>query len=270
MRQFFGHLPNSPFKDERFRQAWMYSQDRSLFLDASYDLASYTKQGIPVETTHDHGLWGDTWAGWYLDPKGKDFGPNAKYLEHNPAEAKKLISAAGFANGADVTFVHTEGYMGVWQKQFAMIHGFASDSGAFRVKIVESSYAAGEFQTKYRDARGQFEGASARTDSAPDDPTLNLVGHYNSKGAQYQGNDSTLEDLTTKMLREFDTKKRQQLGHEVQRYDAKAAYFPLMGSASAFQLWWPIVRNILVWQGGTNRTNATYFIDESKPPVKKA
>ena len=269
MRQFFGHLPASPFKDERLRQAWMYTQDRDLFLDASYDLDSYRKQGIAVETTHDHALWGDAWSGWYLDPKSKDFGANAKYIEHNAAEAKKLVAAAGSSGGAEVSFIHTEGYRGVWQKQFDMINGFAADSGAFVVKVVESSYANGEFQRKYRDGRGQFEGVSARTDSAPDDPTLNLVGHYNTKGAQYQGNDSTLEELTTKMLREFDTKKRQQLGYEVQRYDAKAAFFPLMGSASAFQLWWPVVRNVLVWQGGTNRTNATYFIDDSKPPVKR-
>lgn len=270
MRQFFGHLPDSPFKDERLRQAWTYTLDRALFLEASYDLPSYTKQGIAVETTHDHALWGDAWSGWYLDPKGKDFGPNAKYIEQNLAEAKKLVSAAGFPNGIDVTHIHTEGYMGVWQKQFDMLYGFAANSGAFRPKLLESSYATNEYQRKYRDARGQFEGVSARTDSAPDDPTLNLVGHYNSKGAQYQGNDATLEDLTNKMLKEFDTKKRQQLGYEVQRHDAKMSYFPLTGSASAFELWWPVVRNVLVWQGGSMRTNATYFIDETKPPVKKA
>jgi peptide/nickel transport system substrate-binding protein len=269
MRLFFGHQGNSPFKDERLRQAWMFAQDRDLFLDASYDLQSYKDQGIPVGTTWDHGLWGDAWSGWYLDPKSKDFGANAKYVQHNVDEAKKLVAAAGSPNGAEVTFIHTEGYMGVWQKQFDMISGFASNSGAFKVKIVESSYAQGEFQRKYRDGRGQFEGVSARTDSAPDDPTLNLVGHYNSKGAQYQGNDPTLEDLTNKMLREFDVRKRQQLGYEVQRYDAKASYFPLFGSATIFELWWPVVRNVNVWQGGTNRTNATHFLDESKPPLKK-
>jgi peptide/nickel transport system substrate-binding protein len=269
MRLFFGHQPGSPFKDERLRQAWMYAQDRALFLDASYDLESYKQKGIPIETTHDEALWGDAWSGWYLDPKSKDFGANARYLEHNVAEAKKLVSAAGSPDGAEVTFVHTEGYMGVWQKQFDMISGFAANSGAFKVKIAESSYAQGEFQRKYRDAKGQFEGASARTDSAPDDPTLNLFGHYNSKGAQFQGNDATLEDLTSRMLREFDTKKRQQLAYEIQRYDAKAAYFPLFGSSSAFELWWPIVRNVQVWQGGTNRTNATYFLDETQAPVKK-
>jgi peptide/nickel transport system substrate-binding protein len=269
MRLFFGHLPASPFKDERLRQAWMYAQDRDLFLDASYDVEAFKKQGIDVGTTHDHALWGDAWGGWYADPRSKDFGANSKYVQHDVAEAKKLVAAAGSPNGAEVTFVHTEGYMGVWQKQFDMINGFAANSGAFKVKIVESSYAQGQFQTKYRDARGQFEGVSARTDSAPDDPTLNLFGHYNSKGAQYQGNDATLEDLTNKMLKEFDTKKRQALAHEVQRYDAKSSYFPLFGSANVFELWWPVVRNVQVWQGGTNRTNATFFIDDTKPPLSK-
>ena len=27
---------------------------------------------------------------------------------------------------------------------------------------------------------------------------------------------------------------------------------------------------VLVWQGGTNRTNATYFIDDTQAPVKKS
>ena len=270
IRQFFGHLPDSPFKDERLRQAWMYTHDRDLFLETIYELSKYSSQGIPVETTWDHGLWGDTWAGWWLDPRGKEFGPNAKYLQHNLDEAKKLVSAAGFPNGIDINQIHTEGYAADWQKQFQVVHGFAAGSGVFRVKIVESSYATGDFQRKYRDGKGQFEGVSARTDSAPDDPTLNLFGHYNSKGAQFQGNDATLEDLTVRMLREFDTKKRQALGHEIQRYDAKMSYFPLMGGASAFQLWWPVVRNVFVWQGGSNRSNATHFIDESKAPLKRA
>src|SRR5438132_3901304 len=56
IRQFFGHITDSPFRDERIRQAWMFTQDRTSFLDASYDLASYSKQGIPIETTWDHAL----------------------------------------------------------------------------------------------------------------------------------------------------------------------------------------------------------------------
>jgi ABC-type transport system substrate-binding protein len=39
----------------------------------------------------------------WLDPKGKDFGPNAKYFQHDPAESKKLLAAAGYPNGFDTT-----------------------------------------------------------------------------------------------------------------------------------------------------------------------
>ena len=36
------------------------------------------------------------YKGWYLDPQGKDFGENAKFYKRNIAEAKKLMSAAGY------------------------------------------------------------------------------------------------------------------------------------------------------------------------------
>ena len=49
--------------------------------------------------THLQAFWGDYW----LDPKGKDFGPNAKYFQHDVAEAKKLHGGGGFANGFPVT-----------------------------------------------------------------------------------------------------------------------------------------------------------------------
>ena len=55
-------------------------------------------EGLNVETrwnSHvvavEQGLW--------LDPKGKDFGANAKYFQHDLTEAKKLLAAAGYASG---------------------------------------------------------------------------------------------------------------------------------------------------------------------------
>ena len=37
----------------------------------------------------------------WLDPRKSDFGPNSQYFKQNIAEAKKLMSAAGYDRGID-------------------------------------------------------------------------------------------------------------------------------------------------------------------------
>jgi hypothetical protein len=41
--------------------------------------------------------------GFWLDPTDSEFGPNAKFLKADVNEAKKLLSAAGHANGFPTT-----------------------------------------------------------------------------------------------------------------------------------------------------------------------
>ena len=76
------------------------SWDRDLCIDAFYNVDEFEAEGLPVETRWNTDCRA-TGTGWWLDPQGKDFGPNAKYFKHNVAEAKKLLAAAGFANGFD-------------------------------------------------------------------------------------------------------------------------------------------------------------------------
>ena len=86
----------SPFLDERVRQAFSMSIDRDLYMDTFLNVAKFQSEGLPVETRWNTGL-AATFDGWWLDPKGKNFGPNAKYYKHDIAEAKKLLAAAGYA-----------------------------------------------------------------------------------------------------------------------------------------------------------------------------
>ena len=76
------------------RQALSLSWDRDLFIDATYNVDAFAKEGIELETRWNTPVY-NVADGWWLDPKSKDFGPNAKYYQFNLDEAKKLIAAAG-------------------------------------------------------------------------------------------------------------------------------------------------------------------------------
>src|SRR4051812_6037017 len=99
----FGYDGNSPFKDTRMRQAMSMLIDRDGYVDVIDNKSKFAEQGLDLNwklcTVLGAG-WGDYW----LDPADKAFGENAKYLKHDVAEAKKLMAAAGFANGAEFDF----------------------------------------------------------------------------------------------------------------------------------------------------------------------
>jgi len=103
---FDGGVQKSPMIDERVRQAFAMSLDRDLWIDTWFNVPSFTKEGLPVETRYNTAIPG-RWDGYWLDPRDtKAFGENAKYYSHNVAEAKKLLAAAGYANGVEFASHH--------------------------------------------------------------------------------------------------------------------------------------------------------------------
>ena len=91
------------------RQAASMAFDRDLWIDTFHDVDNFAKEGLPLQT-----CWGvnsmscNVQGDWLLDPrnkiKGREMGENAKYFDHNIAEAKKLMAAAGFANGVKTEY----------------------------------------------------------------------------------------------------------------------------------------------------------------------
>ncbi len=284
-----GANAQSPFKDQRIRQAYSMSWDRDLFIDTTFNVSKFQSQGLPMVTRWSSALQAESWEGWWLDPKGKDFGPNAKYFQHDIAEAKKLLSAASHANGLDFDSAVPTGhpYGPTYDRDIQIVTGMAQEAG-FKANIKQPQFAR-EFRDIYSQGTGDFSGISyVNLFSAGVDPSTFLFRYFNSKGSTFYGfdadgsgnhkGDPMLDQMTTKMRLEFDDKKRQDIGSDIQRYLGAQMYFiDFPGGANGFDLAWPAVRNRSVYLGDVARPisasttgNATIWLDKTKAPFKQS
>lgn len=286
-RTLFGQQPSkdgkkSPFLDERVRQAYSMSMDRGLWIQVIYNTDNLTAEGLPVETRWNTALTGDTYAGWWLDPKSKDFGPNARYFEHNLAEAKKLMAAAGYAEGVELeSHIVSSGFGPDFASWIEVLEGFAKEAG-FNLKPNLVDYNT-VYVPQYRDSQGKYSGVAYK--SGPGAPATDAVAKlefdyhskagnswygYDVKGAGDLSGDPYVDQTIEKAKAEFDDGKRRELVRELQRYLGKTQYaIRHPGGASNFDLAWPVIRNFNVFRGiQTVRLHGTtWWLDSSQPPL---
>ena len=283
---FFGWNPalgaKTPFRDRRMRQAFSHSWERDLFIDVNYSVSDLAKEGIEVETRWNTPVY-NVADGWWLDPKGKDFGPNAKYYKFDLAEAKKLVAAAGYANGLDIDaqYVTTGQYGANFNRQVEVIMAFAREAGMrMTTKAVDFNT---DWRPKVADSQGDFEGISFRIfpEGSSDwgdrlfsvyhpDGGLNYTGLFNTDTSSWKNGDSRLTEIIEKVRSEFDTEKRRELIKEFQRLDAPEMYRPRFpGSAASLGIVWPVVRNerVLV---GSDIAFVGQWLDPTRPPLGKS
>ena len=281
---FFGWNPalgaKTPFRDQRLRQAFSMSWDRDIWIDAFFNVEKFRSQGFAVDTAWNSALPNNN-TGWWLDPQGKDFGPNAKYYKHNPDEAKKLVSAAGFANGVDIEahYINSSNYGLDFQKRIETILNMAAEVG------LKTNYIPADFATdwvpKYQDAKGDFPGISARNLASgnPDvgektiqvftpDAGVLYTGFY-SDDSSFQKGDPKMTALLMKTRAEFDQDKRVALINDFQRMAAESQYIMYVpGGASSFTLAWPVLRNQNIYQGEVV-PYVHQWLDPTKAPLGK-
>jgi ABC-type transport system substrate-binding protein len=279
----FGWLPEgrSPFRDERVRQAISHGWDRDAYLEAFFNIRKFEAEGLPVSTRYHTALVA-TFHGWWLDPKGKDFGPNAKYFKHDIPEAKKLLAAAGYPSGFETTSNYvTTSELSLTPKHAEVMDGFAREIG---IKVNQRSIDyTKEYIPNYRDGQGQYEGwtyTSTAGSPTGGEAIVELANQYYSKSgsAAYVGmsvngkndksGDPQVDALFEKGRLERDTEKRKQIVYEIQRYLAKPSYaLRLPGMARAFLVAWPCVGNFQLYEGA--RQNHQLWVDDTKAPIAK-
>jgi peptide/nickel transport system substrate-binding protein len=278
---FFGYKNSDQamFRDKRLRQAYSMALDRDLFAETWYNVSNFTSQGLPVETAWATAIGADEFAGWWLDPKGADFGPNASYYQRDLEEAKALMSAAGFPDGVDYVSTRAIGNYGpLYDQQIDITEGMAAEVG-FRPTINGVNYQT-EIIPNYQNVQGAFDGIGwmlrPQSSSDPIDKMAeyffsgsgsNFIG-FDPEGRGDQSGDPVVDDLIRKSRIEPDTDERVAIMHELQRYCAEQMYIVrAIAGATSFELAWPAVKNFLFFRGARRSEEVQYFwLDTTLPP----
>ena len=223
-------------------------------------------------------------AGWWLDPKGKDFGPNGKYFQHDIADAKKLLAAAGYANGLDVTSNRiTTNAITDLARSAEALQGMAQDAG-FRIKINAIDYASDYIpkcvtltasttawaSTPLPAPRPGVSTLSAR--SLPSTgPTAATFKGFSTSGKNDKAGDPAVDALIEKARLEKDVNKQKSYAQDLQRMLGKSIYGLINpGTSTDYAVVWPALRNFQTYRVDPKGTSAwTHYgvwLDQTKPP----
>lgn len=132
---FFSFKPGSIFRDDRVRQAMSMLIDRDLYIETVFNVSKFEAQGLPAPRRWATILPIGEDAFW-LDPRGDDFGPNAKYYKYNPSEAKKLLRAAAGELPIREQFTYIAGneYGPDYRKDAEIFQGMWQANGDFELR----------------------------------------------------------------------------------------------------------------------------------------
>lgn len=237
-----------PFNDVRVRQAVSYALDRNLMLQLGRSgLGAVTPAVNPA--MEQFALPPDElrkFAG-YRSPDDK------KAIEADRAEAKKLLAAAGYANGLDLDIpTSTSGTIYVMIAETSVPQ--LAPLGV-RLKIVGQEWGV----LKENEYNGNYQIAATNYYSGPE-PDLHLqLYHHSTGGRNYSKlNDPEIDNLIDRQRREFDREKRKQLIHEIQRKQiglAAPAWTVAPGGLSALA---PYVRG-----AGQGKISETYSREQT-------
>jgi peptide/nickel transport system substrate-binding protein len=291
----FGYNGDSPFKDERVRQAVSMGIDRETLIDVIGNRDKFAADGLELQTRY-HTVINASWDGFWVDPENeKEFGSNAKYYQYNLAEAKKLLSAAGYANGFDTELFYNGGTnYGVGYRRAAEIAAGLLPEIGIRAKQNPREYNDYLPNYHYGYTRAQHQGEppgynGVLLKAAGTRPTADLTIFHlqHSKGVQYDGyalsgsdprdGDPEVDRAIERFRTEFDLEKQMALIQDYQRMMAKKSYriaLPPFGALS-FILHWPVIANFGVYDtapGGAAPPESAlhWWFDPSQAPEKKA
>jgi peptide/nickel transport system substrate-binding protein len=216
-----------PFNDVRVRHAMSLAIDRQGLIDATYEGVGAVNPPVPAALRE-----------WTIPMD--QLGEGAKWYKHDPAEAKKLLAAAGHPNGFPVSICFTTYGSTVLIDQSQLLLKNLKDVG-INATIDQKEYGAYISTCFY----GQFPSMAYGPQTPFLEPDTFLYGQYFPGQPRNQShiNDPQVADLLVRQRRTFDVAKRREVIFDIQKYLARQQYYVQMPSGVYVAVWDAALKN---------------------------
>jgi peptide/nickel transport system substrate-binding protein len=216
-----------PFGDVRVRQAMSLAIDRQGILDATAEGVGVFNPAVPAALKD-----------WSIPMN--QLGEGAKYYKYDPAEAKRLLAAAGYPQGFPGTMCFTTYGSTVLVDAMQIILKNLKDVG-IEAKLDQKEYGA-YIATCFN---GNFPSMTYGPQTPFLDPDNFLYAQYYPGEPKNQShiNDPVVADMLVRQRRTLDAGKRREVINDIQRYLAKQQYYVQMPSQVYLAVWDGALKN---------------------------
>jgi len=217
-----------PFTDVRGRRAISQAIDRQAIIDAVW------VRGAPTPAI-SRGL--SEWS-----PRIDELGEGARYYQHDPKEARRLLAEAGVPKGFK-TKLHTTNGTGAGP---AMIDAAQLAQRALKEVGIETELKIQEYGAYMATTwAGKFEGLAFGPISNAWEPDSVLYGLYAPDQPRNSGhvNDPTITAMLKAQRRTQDREARKKLIFDLQRHIAEQQYYVYLYAVGITGSWQPYVKN---------------------------
>ena len=216
-----------PFNDPRVRQAMALAIDRQGIIDAGFEGVGVVNPAFPAALKD--------WA-----VPINQLGEGARYFKHDPAEARRLLAAAGHPHGFPASMCFTT-YGSTLLVDLAQL--ILKDLKAVGIdgKLDQREYGA-FIATCYF---GKFDSMTYGPQTPFLEPDNFLFGMHapGEQKNQSHVDDPVMTDLLIRQRRIFDLAKRREVIAEIQRYLARQQYYVNIPSAVYVAVWDGTLKN---------------------------
>ena len=217
----------APFNDVRVRRAVSLAIDRQESIDAVLEGVGVFNPAFPAALKE--------WA-----VPTSQLGDGARYFKHDPAEARRLLAAAGYPNGflASLCFTTYGSTTLVDNAQLILKH---LKNVGIDTRLEQKEYGAFIASCYF----GQFDSMTYGPQTPFLEPDSFLYGmHYpGEQKNQSHVNDPVVTDFLVRQRRTFDVAKRREIIADLQRYLATQQYYVHLASGVYVAVWDGALKN---------------------------